>query len=362
MRLLPLGVSIAVVAFAFLCGLVMIAIAGHSPADAAEAIWDGAFGSGRQLVSTLKKMVPLTLVGLGWSLAFSARRINVGFEGQILIGALFATFIGLYVSGLPQFIHVPMAVIAAGIGGALWAGIAAVLWARRGVSDLVSTLMLNFVAIQLVAWLVRGPMRESGGVLAQTDRIASSARYSEVAGSNVTLDVILLPLVVIAVMLLLMRTTFGFRVRLTGANQEAARQAGANVKRIGAGVLILSGMLAGIGGSSMLLAGNTDALSDGFAAGIGFQGIAVALLARNSPIGCLPAALLFAMLANGGSLMETRVGIPSSMVLVVQGLVIGIAATTGELLHRIENMSRRRKAAMDAHRADPPARPAHEEA
>jgi ABC-type uncharacterized transport system permease subunit len=361
MRLLPLGVSIAVVLFAFLVGLLMIALTGNSATEAAQAIWDGAFGDDRQIVSTLTKMVPLTLVGLGWVLAFSARRINVGLEGQILAGGILTTVVGLHLTGVPHVLHVLLAVLAGALGGALWAGIAAWLWARRSVSDLVSTLMLNFVAIQLVAWLIRGPLRESGDVLAQTDSIAASARYGDVSSNALTLDVILLPVLVVAVLLLLTRTTFGFRVRLTGANPEAARHAGVDVKRVGATVLVLSGLLAGLAGSSLLLAGDTDVMSDNFSAGIGFEGIAVALLARNSPIGCIPAALLFAVLDNGGSLMETRVGVPSSMVLVMQGLVIVIAASTDPLLRRVRDAVRRRKVAVH-HRPAEPSVPALEEA
>lgn len=331
----PTLFSAATALVAFAIAMLIVALTGKDPAAAMEALWDGAFGSTSQIASTLNAMVPLVLVALGWIFAFRSKRVNVGLEGQMLIGGAASAAVALKLGGLPLAVHLPLAVLAGFLGGAAYAAIAAWMWARRGVNEIISTLMLNLIAVQAISWLVRGPLQIPGVDLAQTAPFPGSSRWPEVLVNTALSWDVLLPVAALAVSaFVLTRTTFGFRLRLTGANEEAAEHAGVDVRRVGVAALAISGALAGLAGSSVLIGGQTGTMTDGFAAGIGFEGIAVALLARNSPIGVAPAALLFAVLEQGGGLMEARLGIPSNLILITQGIVIVLVAGGAFLLRR----------------------------
>ena len=333
-RLIGLAVSVGAALLALAVSDVIIAATGGDPDAAAKALWDGAFGTRAQIAGTLSEAVPVVLVALGWIVAFSARRINIGFEGQILIGGSCATWVALKLS-LPGALHLTVAVAAGVVGGALWIGIAAWLWARRSVNEIISTLMLNFVAVQVVSWLVRGPLQEATRTFPRSAAIPESARWPKLlARTPLAWDMILALAVVVLVWFLLERTSFGFAVRLTGANAEAARHAGVSTVRITVWALLISGGLAGMAGASLILGGESTSMTDNFSAGFGFTGIVVALLARGSPWGTIPAALLFAALRQGGGLVEARVGISSALVLITQGLVILFVAGSQFLLER----------------------------
>ncbi|WP_432989746.1 ABC transporter permease [Dactylosporangium sp. CA-233914] len=329
------AVSVGAVVLALAASLIVVAIAGNSPAEAAQALFDGAFGSTSRFGAMLAKSVPLTLAALGWVLAFSARRINVGLEGQILAGGVVAAMVGLLISGIPTVIHLPLMLIGGIVGGCLWAGVAAWLWAKRDVNEIISTLLLNFVMFQVVSWLVSGPLEEPTHTLGQTEPIAATARWPVlIPGTPLRLDFFLLPLTAIGLSLLLRNTTAGFRLRATGANSTFAAYSGIRTKKVSVLALVASGGLAGLAGSSLIGAGTSGNMSDHFSANYGFEGIVVALLARNSPLACIPAALLFATLKQGGGLMEARVGVPSGLVQVTQGLVIILVAGAGYLFER----------------------------
>ena len=330
-----LAISIVIAAVAIGVSLGVIWLAHGPPGGALSALWDGAFGSPDQIEGTVVKMIPLCLIALGWIVAFSALRINVGFEGQILVGGVVSAVIALEVHGLPHFVHLPLAIAGAIAGGAAFAALPAWLWARRHVNEIITTLLLNFVAIQLVSWLVRGPLQEPTHSRAETGQFPASARWPHVSGQpTLTWDFLYIPFLVLVVAIVLARTSFGFRLRLTGANQEAARHAGIRTVRMGVYALVLSGALAGLAGSSLILSSENGAMTDNFSANYGFDGIVTALLARNSPIGVVPAALLFAALRQGGGLMEARIGVSSSLVLVTQGIVIVLLAGSSILLRR----------------------------
>lgn len=334
------GLSVAVAACALAVSMLIVAASGASASDTMSTFFTGAFGSSDAVGSTVQRMVPLVLVALGWILVFSGGRFHVGFQGQILIGGALSTVVALKLGSLPGVIHLPLAVLAGILGGALYASVAAWLWAKRGVNEILSTLLLNLVAIQVIAWLVRGPLQEPGRTLAQTDFFAASALWPRLPGQIfVHWDVVLVPACVVLISAVLLRTSFGFRLRLTGANDTAARHAGVSPARIGVQAIVVSGGLAGLAGASLVLGGETGAMTDNFDAGYGFQGIAVALLARNSPLGSIPAALLFAALAQGGGVVEAQVGVSSAVVGLTQGLVIVFVLAAGGLLYA----ARRRK-------------------
>lgn len=332
----PFLSSVLVAAAAFAIMLALIAVIGYSPADTASAFVDGAFGGATEVSATITVMIPLVLLGLAWIVASSARQINLGLEGQILAGGIGATIAGTNLEGLSPGLHLAAVVVAAGVAGALWAALPALLYVLRDVSVLLSSFMLNFVAALLVAYLIRGPLKNPGGLgLIESSPIDLSALWPTLGSNGLRWDVMLIPVAVIALTVIMHLTTVGFRLRLIGANESAAEHVGVATKRIAAGALLSSGALAGIAGSSLVLDSFTGSLTENFSSGYGFIGIAVALLARNSPVGCIGSALLFAAMQQGGSLVETRVGVPSSSVEVAQGVVIVLVALSSWLLIRI---------------------------
>ncbi len=340
---IDLTLSVLVAAVGLLLAMAFLVASGVSPVRGASAFVDGAFGTDLNLAGTLSKMVPLTLVALGWIVVYRAGRFHVGFPGQILFGGMCVSVVALKLS-LPTAIHLPLTVLAGALGGAAFAGIAAWLWARRGVNEILSTLLLNLVAVELLAWWVRGPFHDPATPLALTRPLPESARWPELlVGTTLHWDIVLVPLAVIAVAFLLSRTGWGFAVRLVGANDRLARHAGLSPQRVGAQAILVSGGLAGLAGASLVVAGNTPAMGEDFGATYGFTGIAVALLARNSPAGVVPAALLFAALQQGGGVMEGTVGVSSSLVGVIQGAMIMLVLAATTTLH-VTRRTRRARA------------------
>ena len=315
--------------------MIVIAAAGAPAVEAIDALITGAFGGKVQVARTISFMLPLTLVALGWIVAFTARRVNVGLEGQIVMGGIAAAVVGLHLGPWPAPAHLTLGMLAAAVAGALYGGIAAWLWSARQVNEIITTLLLNLIALELVGWLVRGPMHEEGTTFPRSEEVAVSARWPFVVpNSSLSWAIVLAPLAVVVVWFVLRRTSLGMSLRITGANRRAAEYAGIDTTRVTVLALLASAALAGIVGGALILGGETGRLTDGFSASLGFEGIVVALVARNNPWGVLPAALLFAALESGSGLMETRVGVASEVVLITQGIVILIVAGAGFLLDR----------------------------
>jgi ABC-type uncharacterized transport system permease subunit len=327
--------SLLAVVLALLVSMAVIGAFGGPPVRAVQNLWIGAFGSTRQVAGTVAYVTPLTLVAMGWILVASVGRISIGFDGQILIAGVFATWVGVSFAGLPTLVHLPLAILAATLAGAVWAGIAAWLWAARRVNEIIATLLLNLIAFRIVGWLVRGPLQEPTRGYPQSDPLLDSARWPHLIPYTSLAGDIFIALLIVGVMPFVLRGTgFGYRLRLTGANDQAARHAGIDTRRITVVALVLSGALAGLAGSSLILAGQTGVLTDGFNQNLGFYGIVVALLARNSPLGTLPAALLVAALLQGGPFMQAQVGISSALMSFTQGLVVVLVAGSVFLLRR----------------------------
>ena len=324
-----LAASCIAVALALAVSILAIALFGDDPIAAAQSMWEGAFGSRNQIGSTLVYVTPLSLVAIGWILVFSVGRISVGFDGQMIMAGIVATWVGVNFASLPGVLHLSLAVALAVLAGAVWAGIAAYLWALRGVNEIISTLLLNFVAVHILGWAVRGPVQEPTGGFAQSAPVADSARWpSLLSGTSLSVNFLLAIALVVVTPFVLHRTRPGYRVRLTGANDEAARRMGISTKLVTGTVIMISGALAGLAGSGLILGGQSGVLTDGFNQDLGFYGIIVALLARNSPWGVLPAALLVAALLQGGPFMQAQVGVSSALVSLTQGLVVVFVAAS----------------------------------
>jgi simple sugar transport system permease protein len=292
--------------------------------EALLALWDGAFGSPQAFLSaTLVRATPLILVGLAVSLAFRAGVLNIGAEGQLLAGASAATAVGMSVGGWPRPVAILACLIAGGAAGAAWAGIAAVLRRRFGVLEVISTLMLNFIAIALVSWLVRGPLQEPTGIYAQSPTLPDAARWPTlIPGFRLHLGFAVGVVAAIAAWWVVARTAAGFRIRLVGASPRTAASAGrVNVESTIAATFLVSGALAGIAGASEI-GGVTLALYEGLSPGYGYTAIAVALLARLDPRGVLASALLFGALEAGTAAMQRSAGVPAVLGQVIVALVV----------------------------------------
>ncbi|MFM2139992.1 MAG: hypothetical protein RLZZ25_257 [Gemmatimonadota bacterium] len=293
--------------------------------EALLALWDGAFGSSYAIWSaTLVRSAPLLLLGLGVALAFRAGVLNIGAEGQFLLGAISATALAQGVGGdLPGVVMIPLMAVVGAAAGAGWAGIAAWLRHRFGVLEVISTIMLNFVALATISWMVRGPLQEPTRIYPQSAEIAHAAQWPFlIPGQRLHLGFVLGLLACVIAWVVLTRTATGFRIRAVGASPSAATSAGGiDVTRTVTRVFLVSGACAGLAGAAEV-GGVTWALYEGISPGYGYTAIAVALLARLHPGWIIGSAIFFGALEAGASAMQRDAGIPSVVVQVIVAVII----------------------------------------
>jgi simple sugar transport system permease protein len=306
---------------ALLIGALLIALTGSDPITAYRAMLRGAFGGSRQLIETTLKATPLLLIGLGLTVAFKARVWNIGAEGQYFIGALFGSFIALQFPDLPALILIPAMLMGGVIGGALWGLIPALLRIKRGMSEIISTLMLNYVAIFLIEYMARVPLRDPNGFLPESAQFIKAARLPGLFGSRIHIGVLIAVAMIPVVYILIWYTPLGFRLRAIGSRASVARFAGVNVEAGIMFVLLFSGALAGLTGIMEVSALHTR-LKGGISGGYGFSGILVALLGQLHPVGVLVAAIFFSALTIGAESMHTLTGLPATLANVIQALVV----------------------------------------
>jgi simple sugar transport system permease protein len=315
--------TLAALAAVVLLAAAMLVVVGVNPGIAADALARGAFGDVRAIENTLIRLCPLLLVGLAVAMAFRAGVWNIGGEGQICVGALLATAVATrWLPSAPGFVLLPSVLIAGAAAGAMLAGIAATLRVTRGVSEVLSTLMLNFIAVLAVSWAVHGPLEELAGGYPQSDRLPDAARLGTVPGLvRVHWGIVIALLAPLLAWWMLFRTAMGLRLRAVGLGARAARYAGIVPERETLRVMAISGGLAGLAGA-LEVAGVTGRLFEKIAGGYGFSAIAVALLARLHPLAVIPAAVVFAALATGSGAMQRSAGVPPVAVHVIEGLII----------------------------------------
>lgn len=322
--LLPRSVLSGLVAViaAFAVGAVLIALAGRDPLAAYWSLFQASLGTPNGLAETALRAVPLTLCGVGIALAFRASVFNTGSEGQLFIGGIAAAWMGLQLAGLPQIIVLPAMMLAAALAGAAWSGIAALLKLRFRADELITTIMLNYIAIYLVGYLLHGPLQDPTSPLAQTARLGSEARLPLLLeGSRLNFGVIIALAVVLVAQVFLWRMVSGFRLRATGQNQRAALNAGMNVRGLVWGAFLICGALSGLAGFTEV-AGVQRRMIENLSPGYGYTAIIVALLGQTNPIGVLLSALMFAALQIGSRTMESAVGVPAALTNVIQALVV----------------------------------------
>jgi general nucleoside transport system permease protein len=323
-------------------GAVMLLFLKVNPIEAYAALWDGAFGSTNALAETLVKATPLLLVGLGICISFRGDVINIGGEGQMIIGAISATWVGLTFTDWPGWVIIPLAMLAGFLGGAIWGGIPGFLKAYFNVNEILSTVMMNAIAVQLMNFLLRGPLidpsqAQLASKIPQTARLIEVFHLARWAPTRLHLGALIAVLLAIVVYILLWRTTLGYRIRAVGQNPHASRYAGINVKRYIVLSLLLSGAFAGLAGAVQVYGVNyrmiTDGSSSGFTGSAGFNGIVAALFGQLHPIWSIPASILFGALLVGANKMQRVVQVPSALVIALNGLVV-VFVVSSEILKR----------------------------
>ena len=302
----------------------LLRLFGFDAGPAMAALWSGSVGSWYALTSaTLVRATPLILSGLSVALAFRAGVFNIGVEGQLLAGAAAATAVALTPALAGTRVTVLLALVAGAGAGAAWAGLAAVLRARFRVLEVLSTILLNFVALYVVSYLVRGPLQEPLHIYPQSSTVAPALRLPRLLpDSRLHAGFLLSLALAVAVWWAMRNTAAGFRVRAAGANPDAARSAGRiDVTRTTTSAFLVSGAIGGLAGAIEVL-GVTFALYENISPGYGYTGIAVALLARLDPLGVIASGLLFGALESGASAMQRDAGVPSVLVSVVEAVII----------------------------------------
>jgi simple sugar transport system permease protein len=325
---LPLSLVVAL-----LLGAVMMLALGANPITGYNALIVGAFDGSYALGSTAVQAAPLLLVAVGICVAFRANVFNIGGEGQLAMGGVASAATALALPHLPSIVLIPVVLLAGAAGGAVWGAIPGAFKAYFNVNEILSTIMLNLVAVQIVNWLLAGPMvdktqNSTYGLIPET-RLLPKASWLPILIPNTQLHlgVLIAVLVAVGVWVLLYRTSFGFRIQAVGLSREASKYAGMPVKRTMTLAMTISGAMCGLGGA-LLVFGSishrmvTDGSLTGFTGSDGFNGIVVALFGALNPIWSIISAFLFGGLIVGGDALQVATGVPADMVTALEGLVV----------------------------------------
>ncbi len=350
---------------ALLLGAVMMLALGANPLVGYQALLTGAFGGSYALGSTAVQAVPLLLVGVGICIAFRANVFNIGGEGQIAMGGLAGAATALALPNLPSPVLIPLVLLAGAAGGAAWGAIPGVFKAQYNVNEILSTIMLNLVAVQVMNYLLAGPMVDHsqfsvGGLIPETRLLSPNSWLPIlVAGTQLHLGVPIAVLVAIGAYFLLWRTSFGFQVRSVGLSRDASAYAGMPVKRTIVAAMTLSGAMCGLAGAILVFGSIshrmvTDGSLTGFTGSAGFNGIVVALFGGLNPLWTIVSAFFFGGLIVGGSSLQVATGVPSDLVTALSGIVVVLVVS----LEYLRRRARAQSVALAANRTgNPPGMP-----
>jgi general nucleoside transport system permease protein len=308
-------------------GALAVLAAGADPLEAYAALFQGAFTNTNAFPETLVATIPYVFLGLSVLMGFRAGLFNIGGTGQLLLGGIFSGYVGYHLPGVPGFLHIPLALLAGMLGGFLWGAIPGLLKARFGAHEVITTIMLNYIAGGLTDFLVnKGPMSDPHTAVPETPPMLDTARLPIlIPDSRLHLGLVIAIAVVPVVWLLLERTTIGFRIRAVGLNASAARASGISVGRTLVMVMGISGALAGLAGAIQVL-GVSGVLTESLSSGVAFDAIAVALLAGSNVWAIVPAAFLFGALKGGSSFMQLQTQVSADLISIVQAAVIVFVA------------------------------------
>jgi ABC-type uncharacterized transport system permease subunit len=320
-----IAVQVVAVLLAVLIGAIILIVSGANPLEAYAALLRGSFGTPTALGRTLEKATPLIFSGLAVAFAFKAGMFNIGAQGQLLFGAITAAFLGFTIHGLPSFIHIPLALIGGAVAGGLFGIIPGALKAYRGVHEVITTIMLNYIAINITDYLADGPWKDPspGNVVARTPVIDPAAAIGRLG--PVPIGFIIAIVMALIVWWLLQKTTVGFEIRMVGLNPDASRYAGIKVAQTLILTMVISAILAGLGGA-IETQGVVGRFQPGFNTGLGFDGITVAMLGKTHPFGTIPAAILVGAMKAGSSEMQFASGVAKEITDVIQALILFFVA------------------------------------
>jgi ABC-type uncharacterized transport system permease subunit len=339
----PVAVPVLGVFFGVIAGASLVVPEDGSLFRVVAMILDGAFGSLDNISESLIYAIPLGFTGLAVALSYSAGIFNIGCEGQLQLGAVATTLIATSsnaFNGSP-LLHTTLAITAGAIFGAIWALIPAVLKAYKGFSEIVVTMLLNYVAVLMVGYLVQGPMKDPAGDFPHSRLVADSAILKGILPFlNLHTGFWILLILLAAVYFIMYRTTFGFKLRAAGYNPQGAEYAGYNIKKIIIYTMLISGALSGMAGGIEIL-GVHYRLLEGFSPGYGFDAIAVALIANLNPFGVMASALFFGALRNAANSLQIELGIPVAFVYIIQGLSILFVVGSGKMPQIIRRIRKR---------------------
>lgn len=313
---------------------VFIIAQGASPLEAYGALLKNSFGSLYAIGNSLVVATPLILTGLGIALAARCGIINLGGEGQIMLGGIFATVVGTTpaLAGLPAPIHVALCVVAAFVGGALWAVVPGYFFARHGVNFMITTMLLNDIASGITATLVKGPMIAPPGTAPQSELVAEGAKLPIfIEGTRLHAGIILALVLAVVAYVVLFKTSYGHDLRTLGENPTAARHSGINVFAMQMLIVVIAGGLAGVAGSAEIL-GAQYRLRSGFLSNYGYEALAVAMLGQKNPVGVVIAGVLFGALKAGRRGMAQVADLPTSFSMVLSGVIIFFVAISPILM------------------------------
>ncbi len=276
---------------------------------------------------SLVQSTPYIFGGLAVALGFRAGLFNIGVEGQIFLGAVTGVWAGYAITGLPAIIHIPLAMLCGALGGAIWGFIPGILKAKTGAHEVITTIMMNYIAFRLVDWLLKFPMQDPTEYTPKTPWILPTAELPRLFDTPVRFHIGFFIAVFMAVVVyyLLFKTTWGFELRMVGSNPNAAKYAGVKITKTTVLAMVLSGALAGMAGANEIL-GVNHRLLPAFSSGYGFDSIALALLGKTHPLGVILSSLLFGFLRNGARSMQLAVGVPIDIVSILQALILAFIA------------------------------------
>jgi ABC-type uncharacterized transport system permease subunit len=306
---------------AFIVGAFVLILTGYNPVDAYSAMIIGAFGDTYGIGQTLTQATPIIFTALAFLFTFKCGLFNIGAEGQFIVGAFTAAIVGIYLKNVPSPIHITLAILFGAIAGGIWGLIPGILKNRFGAHEVITTMMLTYIAMNVTGYLVNYPFKAPGWV-SQTLQIGKTAQLPKLLPpTQLSASIIIAVFLAIVIYFILQRTTFGYALRASGLNPLAAENGGINVKRTMLYAFIISGAFAGIGGAGEVM-GVHYRFIEGFSPGYGFDGLAVALVGGLNPVGAIFAGLLFGALRSGGMLMTRATHVPLDIVTIIQALVI----------------------------------------
>ncbi|QQY80272.1 simple sugar transport system permease protein [Keratinibaculum paraultunense] len=338
-RFIMIGISILL---GLIVGAIVLLIAGFNPLEAYGVMIKGVFGSPKYISWTIIRSTPLILTGISVAFAFRTGLFNIGAEGQFIIGSLVATLVGYFVK-LPPIIHPIVALLAGALAGALWAGFAGLLKAKFGINEVITTIMLNWIALYFSNFMVftkafKRPNKDASHRILESASINVLGKWKtseagkaflvehkfwkEFLNPPVNYGFIIAILVAMLIWYILKHTTLGYQLRAVGFNKDAAEYGGIDVKKNIVVSMMIAGALSGLAGATQVLGVSKETAILAIMEGYGFDGIAVSLISGNNPIGCIPAALLFGALKYGGSKLQPAIGAPFEVINIIIGIIV----------------------------------------